>query len=616
MSSSNQRLISAATDPVTTPTPTSFLSISSWLKKCHFFSYSKGILMILLWTIFVGYVYVAVVYGSLALILQYRISIEDEKIPFHTVISMIAGAGGTFALLQMLFYPVGGLIADICCGRYRIIISSVFSIWSGLLLCCIVCIIKISIRVDKTFKIINGMLLSIAALLSMIGFTGFQANAVQFGLDQLLHASSQELSSFLHWFIWADHFGQLTLRIVGVACLCHQVFIRAKIVLSCTVFIFGIIITVVMILSCWKRQWFHSEPHTHNPYGTVYRVLKFAAKHDKPLRRSALTYCDDERPTRIEFAKQKYGGPFTTEMVEDVKTFLRILIMLFVMSPIFTLQVAVDYMFPLYGIHMGNSPIINTTECSAWLLLQSGNLSYLVTVVFMPLYILFIHPYIPRWMPRILYRLTIGIFLMFLSVAAMFIIQVVANYNAIYKQDRNITCMFLSDIRNKNEVPSMLNFNIPILIFPNLLGGIAFPLVYVTILEFISAQSPHSMKGLLLGVFYAFRGFFTLIGCVLIFPFAQEKYWKDTAHVTDCGFYYYLLSTVMGLVGVAAIPAATKWYQYRVREDRPYGPFYVEEYYSRYLRGMNAQAISPVLEGRECDHHHDDRMSTYGTINN
>ena len=63
----------------------------------------------------------------MVLILQYRISFEDEKIPFHTVISMIAGAGGIYALLQMLFYPVGGLIADICCGCYRIIISSVFS---------------------------------------------------------------------------------------------------------------------------------------------------------------------------------------------------------------------------------------------------------------------------------------------------------------------------------------------------------------------------------------------------------------------------------------------------------------------------------------------------------
>ena len=118
--------------------------------------------MILLLTVVVGYVYVAVVYGSQALLL---ISIEDENVAFHRVISMIAGAGGIFALLQMLFYPVGGLIADICCGCYRIIISSIFSIWCGLLL---YCIIEISIREDETFEIIYDVLVSIAALLSMI----------------------------------------------------------------------------------------------------------------------------------------------------------------------------------------------------------------------------------------------------------------------------------------------------------------------------------------------------------------------------------------------------------------------------------------------------------------
>ena len=65
----------------------------------------------------------------------------------------------------------------------------------------------------------------------------------------------------------------------------------------------------------------------------VYRVLRFAAGHSKPLRRSAFSYCDDERPGRMEFAKQRFGGPFTTETVEDVKTFLRILLMLLAICP-------------------------------------------------------------------------------------------------------------------------------------------------------------------------------------------------------------------------------------------------------------------------------------------
>ena len=37
----------------------------------------------------------------------------------------------------------------------------------------------------------------------------------------------------------------------------------------------------------------------------------------------AFIYCKDELPSRIDFGKSKYGGPFTTEQVEDVKTFLR-----------------------------------------------------------------------------------------------------------------------------------------------------------------------------------------------------------------------------------------------------------------------------------------------------
>ena len=88
-----------------------------------------------------------------------------------------------------------------------------------------------------------------------------------------------------------------------------------------------------------------------NPYHNVYRVIKFTAKHGKPLgHRSALTYSDDVRPSRMDFAKQKYGGIFTTEVVEDVKTLLRILLMLLAITPMFFFEVSTSYLFPLYGL--------------------------------------------------------------------------------------------------------------------------------------------------------------------------------------------------------------------------------------------------------------------------
>ena len=64
------------------------------------------------------------------------------------------------------------------------------------------------------------------------------------------------------------------------------------------------------------------EPVTRNPFTLIYKVVRYAIKNKHPQCRSAFTYCEDELPSRIDFSKSKYGGPFTTEQVEDIKTFL------------------------------------------------------------------------------------------------------------------------------------------------------------------------------------------------------------------------------------------------------------------------------------------------------
>ena len=68
------------------------------------------------------------------------------------------------------------------------------------------------------------------------------------------------------------------------------------------------------------------EPVTQNPLKLIYKVLRYAVKTKHLRQRSAFTYWEDELPSRIDFGKSKYGGPFTTEQVEDVKTFLRLLV--------------------------------------------------------------------------------------------------------------------------------------------------------------------------------------------------------------------------------------------------------------------------------------------------
>ena len=70
----------------------------------------------------------------------------------------------------------------------------------------------------------------------------------------------------------------------------------------------------------FSPKWLIIEPESPQSLKTIFRVLKFAAKHKAPLNRSALTYWEEDVSSRIDLGKSKYGGPFTTEQVEDVKT--------------------------------------------------------------------------------------------------------------------------------------------------------------------------------------------------------------------------------------------------------------------------------------------------------
>ena len=96
---------------------------------------------------------------------------------------------------------------------------------------------------------------------------------------------------------------------------------------------------MLLPFSCWKHRWFYDQPGQRNPFKVVVKVLNFVRKHRYPLQRSAFTYCDDESPSRLDIAKERYGGPFTTEQVEDVKTFLRIVVILLTIGPAFIMEV-------------------------------------------------------------------------------------------------------------------------------------------------------------------------------------------------------------------------------------------------------------------------------------
>ena len=435
-------------------------------------------------------------------------------------------------------------------------------------------------RNPELFYLVSG-----SSLLFLItGLSGYQANFIQLGLDQLLEAPSEYLGLFVHWVEWTTMLGFFLIKpIFFLLSACKDAVPIHHTVLSLAPFFFAMLL-LVLIFSCWKRHWFYSEPGQNNPYKMVFQVLNFTRKNKYPLQRSAFTYADDEEPTRIDFAKEKYGGPFKTEQVEDVKTFFRILAILLVLGPAFFLEIPLGPVFAIYTNHTGKYELTNNTgmppECS-WrpLLKDMAVLRSLASVLLFPIYIWLIYSVLRRCIPRTIIRIWVGEILLASGMVAMFLIDLSGHVKHYRSHHQAAACMFVFNDHNhsfKLELPWAVN------LMPALLMQAGITLVITTTFEFISAQSPHSMKGLLIGMFYAIRGTFKFLGAISILPFSVKAIWtsnymkKHVPSVTNCGFGYFLLNLVVGFTGLVLFTVAARRYHYRERDDPPYNQTTVE----------------------------------------
>ena len=97
-------------------------------------------------------------------------------------------------------------------------------------------------------------------------------------------------------------------------------------------------LSVLLVLLFLYNTVLIKESVTQNPFRLIYSVLKYASKSKHPQLRSAFTYGKDDLPSCIDFGKNKYGGPFTTEQVEDMKTFFKILGIIVIAGALITIK--------------------------------------------------------------------------------------------------------------------------------------------------------------------------------------------------------------------------------------------------------------------------------------
>ena len=235
--------------------------------------------------------------------------------------------------IPKLLYPFAGWLSDAKYGRYKLMRWGMWTMWVAAVLLLLASIVKYSIADipstnDDLVSIFTIPAVLTIYIISAIGTACFHVNVIPFGIDQMEDGSSNEISSYIHWYYWTRNmnFG----IIVQFALSSLKPYCRGT---SHTKDAYDLVISLIQIMSltgaiCLDLLWckkLNVDPKLHNPIMKVREVSKYIMAHDKPVRhRKAHTYTYSSPPVRSDFAKNSYGGIFPEDDVEDVTAFWRI----------------------------------------------------------------------------------------------------------------------------------------------------------------------------------------------------------------------------------------------------------------------------------------------------
>ena len=498
-----------------------------------------------------------------------------------------------------VFSPFIGLLADIKLSRYRAVLCS-----SYIILVESVAILVIGIAVAITFllklKVPVSLKFSVIALIGVmaIPYIIFLINGFHFAMDQLLNSSTDELIKFIHWYVWVSYVCILVtetawnLSFYGSLYYYnyYAIHISGASICALTLLTIALLLVISLCIATRRKVWFLLEPPSVSPYSLLARVIKFAYKHKVPIRRSAFTYCEDESPSRLDLAKQKYGGPFTTRQVEDVKAFLGILKVLLTAAPVFYLQIVTQTLLPSFARHDNVFVSFSNDQkreiylegAARHILISQGLLSPCLVVIILPLYMSLIRPRILYHIPTSLTRIGIAMTLQSLSLLCSFGMDY-----AVHEKTTGFEHCMLESFSKRNKttfvdlndtLPSPLMFQSLYFFIPqHIVSALANMLLEIAVLEFICSQSPYSMKGLVFGVCFSLRNLFQIFAVVSVILFGVS--WKDGYHLS-CGSGFYLTNVLLATLALCLFMCVARRYKYRIMDEPRNEYRYAEEYYS------------------------------------
>ena len=470
----------------------------------HFqFIHSKGAILVLFWDLMIA--------NSMNLIMNYIASHSN----FVEIGSLVMAA----LSLVMIFT---GFLGDFLISRYKLVL-----IGSYILFVLLIPLMMLEVLHPVPYPVI------ILITLLMIIFVVVRVNLLPFNIDQLIGSSSDELTAVIHW----HNIGPI---IAIMASPAMALINNDSIICIISIAICILSVTAVLVSHNLFNHYLETTPvNTSNPIKLIVRVLCYARKHKYPENRSALTYWEEEAPSRLDLGKGKYGGPFTEEEVEDVKTILRLipLLLVCVLAPTFY----ADY---IQGV---NSDYYGCKE----------PLQGYVTFIALYLFIILLHqfliyPCFHNYIPSMLKRMGVGMTLMFGINVTFTILAVIGNYHI----GQPFHCLTAFDEKSFAVKHKWT-------IFDGLILAVVWYINNVVLVEFLLAQCPKSMRGTIIGLWFCFRNIRHFINYVLFLPF---RHYIHPEFSLGRGFYFCLTEAIISLIMLLIFVLLARKYKLRVRE--------------------------------------------------
>ena len=443
-------------------------------------------------------------------------------------------------MIESVMLPVGGWLADVYLGRYKVIRASIWGMWAAVLVVTAGSTLLSAYQDIYTVRIVVVYIAYPIALLTLtILKPCFMANVLAFLLDNLHSESSTTLQRYVYLYVWTYFVGARTL-VIFLPSVSDALPISPQLIQQLTM---AVSMTVAVCVDICCRQYLNTAFQTKNPIKLVGNVLRYALKNKYPRCRSAFTYCEDTIPSRIDLAMTKYGGPFREEEVNDVKTLGRILLLV---PPFAFGCIAFRSIFSLLNISTSHFQ-----QCKEPFYIS---LCYHAVIILGIPALFFVQSKVCKACKRRPNPMRV-------SVAGYFVLLI---------------CSFVTIAFLLMSVTQMHK----LILIPLTLLGVAYTLIFPAANEFFCAQAPHQMRGMLIGFAFATQTIAELLQAVILM-ITERIPLSGTSLSTNQVFA--MIVAVLAFVGFWLVAIFAKTYKRRVRNQTTSVYRFAEDYYSNLI---------------------------------